>query len=290
MATNDASIDVRDWSLLGLLSILWGGSFFFNGVILQELPPFTLVFLRVTLASIVLLPLLLTYRIGFPKGSRGWLPFFAIGLFNNVLPFSLIVIGQTYIPGGLASILNATTPLFTILVMALAGEEKIACASRCRDCRRPDWRDHSRRRWQQGGRVRRRSDHRHPAVPCRRLQLWALGAGGAAPVVELACARNGDIPDAGLDRDDDACRRNCRTPLAIADAGCGHMARRDRSRCTLNLDQRKNRLCGANRQVDTQLLKDFCMLRVVHARDGAANFVTLLRHLGKSPGYLRHRP
>ena len=125
MATNDVSIDVRDWSLLGLLSILWGGSFFFNGVILQELPPFTLVFLRVTLASIVLLPLLLTYRIGFPKGSRGWLPFVAIGLFNNVLPFSLIVIGQTYIPGGLASILNATTPLFTIVVMALAGEERL---------------------------------------------------------------------------------------------------------------------------------------------------------------------
>ena len=53
------------------------------------------------------------------------MPFFAIGLFNNVLPFSLIVIGQTYIPSGLASILNATTPLFTIVVMALAGEEKL---------------------------------------------------------------------------------------------------------------------------------------------------------------------
>ena len=45
---------------------------------------------------------------------------------NNVLPFSLIVVGQTYIPGGLASILNATTPLFTVLVMAIAGEEKLS--------------------------------------------------------------------------------------------------------------------------------------------------------------------
>jgi drug/metabolite transporter (DMT)-like permease len=124
MAPSDA-MDARDWSLLVLLSILWGGSFFFNGVVLRELPPLTLVFLRVSLASIILLSLLRIYRIGFPKGRLGWAPFFAIGLLNNVLPFSLIVIGQTYIPSGLASILNATTPLFTIVVMALAGEERL---------------------------------------------------------------------------------------------------------------------------------------------------------------------
>src|SRR5947208_2488938 len=125
MPTNDASIDARDWSLLGLLSVLWGGSFFFNGVVLRELPPLTLVLLRVALASIILLPLLWVYRIDFPEGFSGWKPFFAIGLFNNVLPFSLIVAGQTYIPSGLASILNATTPLFTVVVMATAGEEEL---------------------------------------------------------------------------------------------------------------------------------------------------------------------
>ncbi|MBR1235018.1 DMT family transporter [Bradyrhizobium sp. AUGA SZCCT0182] len=125
MTANDVRIDARDWSLLGVLSILWGGSFFFNGVVLRELPPLTLVLLRVALASIILLPLLWIYRIDFPKGGSGWKPFFAIGLFNNVLPFSLIVAGQTTIPSGLASILNATTPLFTVVVMAAAGEEKL---------------------------------------------------------------------------------------------------------------------------------------------------------------------
>lgn len=125
MTADNTSIDARDWSLLGLLSILWGGSFFFNGMILKELPPLTLVFLRVTLGAVMLLPLLWLYRIRLPAGLSGWKPFFAIGLLNNVLPFSLIVIGQTYIPGGLASILNATTPLFTVVVMALAGEEKL---------------------------------------------------------------------------------------------------------------------------------------------------------------------
>ena len=82
--------------------------------------------LRVALAAIILLPGLWVYRLNFPEGFSGWKPFLAIALFNNVLPFSLIVTGQTYIPSGLASILNATTPLFTVVVMATAGEEKLS--------------------------------------------------------------------------------------------------------------------------------------------------------------------
>jgi drug/metabolite transporter (DMT)-like permease len=125
MSPNDNRIDARDWSLLAVLSILWGGSFFFNGAALRELPPLTLVFLRVVLGAAILLPLLRMQGISFPKGVAGWKPFVAIGLLNNVIPFSLIVIGQTFIPSGLASILNATTPLFTVLVMAAAKEEAL---------------------------------------------------------------------------------------------------------------------------------------------------------------------
>jgi drug/metabolite transporter (DMT)-like permease len=125
MTSSDHRIDARDWSLLGVLSVLWGGSFFFAAVSLHELPPLTVVFLRVALAAIILLPVLRIYRISVPTGLAGWQPFFALALLNNVLPFSLIVIGQTYIPSGLASVLNATTPLFTVLVMAAAGDEKL---------------------------------------------------------------------------------------------------------------------------------------------------------------------
>src|SRR5689334_14736820 len=125
MPPADTSIHSRDWTLLILLSILWGGSFFFNGIIVREVPPFTAVFLRVCLAALLLVPLLRIYGIGWPRGVSGWTPFFAIGLFNNVLPFSLIVTGQTYVPSGLASILNATTPLFTVMVMIAAGEEAL---------------------------------------------------------------------------------------------------------------------------------------------------------------------
>jgi len=125
MPPNDYRIDARDWSLLAVLSVLWGGSFFFNGAGLRELPPLTLVLLRVALGAAILLPLLRMHGIGFPKGAAGCKPFVAIGLLNNVIPFSLIVIGQTFIPSGLASILNATTPLFTVIVMAMAGEEAL---------------------------------------------------------------------------------------------------------------------------------------------------------------------
>jgi drug/metabolite transporter (DMT)-like permease len=125
MASSDQQIDARDWLLLGVLSVLWGGSFFFAGVSLRELPPLTIVFLRVALAAIILLPVLWTYRIRFPARLSDWKPFLALALLNNVLPFSLIVVGQTYIPSGLASVLNATTPLFTVLVMATAGDEKL---------------------------------------------------------------------------------------------------------------------------------------------------------------------
>lgn len=125
MTAHEHRIDARDWSLLALLSVLWGGSFFFIGVVLRELPPLTVVLLRVALAAIMLLPMLLIYRIRFPVGLAGWQPFFAVALLNNVLPFCLIVTGQTYVSSGLASILNATTPLFTVLVMAAAGDEQL---------------------------------------------------------------------------------------------------------------------------------------------------------------------
>jgi len=125
VAAKDGRIDARDGSLLAVLSVLWGGSFFFNGLALKELPPLTLVLLRVALGALFLLPLVRAYRIEFPKGIAGWKPFFAVAFFNNLLPFSLIVMGQTFIASGLASVLNATTPLFTVVVMAVAGEERL---------------------------------------------------------------------------------------------------------------------------------------------------------------------
>ncbi len=105
-----------DWVLLLILSLLWGGSFLFVGIAVRELPPFTIVLLRVAIAALALNIVLRARGIALPSDWASWAAFFGMGLLNNAIPFSLIVWGQTHIASGLAAILNATTPLFTVLV------------------------------------------------------------------------------------------------------------------------------------------------------------------------------
>ena len=119
MAGTAPAMGGREWAMLLALAAMWGGSFFFNGVALRELPPFTLVWLRVAVAAAALLLILRLLGQQMPTGSRIWAAFFGMGLLNNVVPFVLIVWGQRHIASGLASILNATTPLFTVLVAHL---------------------------------------------------------------------------------------------------------------------------------------------------------------------------
>jgi len=115
-----------EWLLLIFLSLLWGGSFFFNEILLRELRPFTLVFGRTTLAAIVLTILIYTTGKKMPSSVGVWGAFFVMGVLNNLVPFSLIVWGQQQIDSGLAAILNATTPLFSVvLAHLLTREEKL---------------------------------------------------------------------------------------------------------------------------------------------------------------------
>jgi drug/metabolite transporter (DMT)-like permease len=115
-----------EWGLLIALSLLWGGSFFFVGVAVQALPPFTIVALRVGIAAVVLHLVLRAVGLALPKGSKVWVAFLGMGFLNNLVPFSLLVWGQTQIPSGLAAILNATTPLFAVLVAhAFTRDEKL---------------------------------------------------------------------------------------------------------------------------------------------------------------------
>jgi drug/metabolite transporter (DMT)-like permease len=104
-----------EWILLLVLSALWGCSFFFFKVLVAELPPFTIVLGRVGLAALLLNLFLLIRRDPMPRSPRLWGSFIVMGILNNVVPFTLIVWGETKIASGLASILNATTPIFTVL-------------------------------------------------------------------------------------------------------------------------------------------------------------------------------
>ncbi len=105
--------------MLLALATVWGGSFFFNGIAVRELPVFTVVVSRVALAAVILLMIMRLRRERLPHDRRVWAAFFGMGLLNNAIPFSLIVWGQQHIASGVASILNASTPLFTVILAHL---------------------------------------------------------------------------------------------------------------------------------------------------------------------------
>jgi drug/metabolite transporter (DMT)-like permease len=117
------------WGLLILLGFIWGGSFFFARVAVQHVPPMTLVLFRVALAAMAL-HLVFGRMPGFYQAlSARWRELLVMGLINNAIPFTLIFAGQTKIGAGLASILNATTPLWAVLVaQVFTTDEKISTA------------------------------------------------------------------------------------------------------------------------------------------------------------------
>lgn len=127
MRAINSSMGPVEWSLLIALSVLWGGSFFFVEIAVDSFEPLTVVALRVGLAAIALNVIALVVGLSTPWDKRLWIAFLGMGLLNNVIPFSLIVWGQTYIASGLASILNATTPFFTVVAAHyLTRDEKMS--------------------------------------------------------------------------------------------------------------------------------------------------------------------
>ncbi|MCO5121535.1 MAG: DMT family transporter [Burkholderiaceae bacterium] len=123
------SMTPTQWAMLLALSVLWGGAFLFNAVAVAEIPVFTVVVARVAIAAMVLFMILRLTGRTLPTGRRAWTAFFGMGLLNNAIPFSLIVWGQQHIASGVASILNASAPLFTvILAHLLTRDEKMTGA------------------------------------------------------------------------------------------------------------------------------------------------------------------
>jgi drug/metabolite transporter (DMT)-like permease len=124
------TMGLQEWGLVLVLSVIWGGSFFFIGIAVKSLPPLTLVFLRVALAAAVLNLVVPAVGLRMPADRKTWSAFFAMGFLNNLMPFSLIVWGQTHIASGLASILNATTPVFTVIVAHFLTQDEKLTANR----------------------------------------------------------------------------------------------------------------------------------------------------------------
>lgn len=119
-----------DWIVFGSLATLWGGSFVVADVALVDLPPVTIVLGRVGLAALALNAVVLLSGRRLSTSAGAWRAFLLMGLVINAIPFALIVWGQTRIGAGLASILNATTPLFTIVAAHLLTRDERLSAGR----------------------------------------------------------------------------------------------------------------------------------------------------------------
>jgi drug/metabolite transporter (DMT)-like permease len=117
-------MNAKGWGLLLLLALLWGSSFFFYKVLVAVLPPVTVVLGRVGIAAITMNLWLLATGQSVPLSQGRWLRFLLLGFLNNVLPFILIAWGETRITSGLASILNATTPIFMVAVAHWGTEDE----------------------------------------------------------------------------------------------------------------------------------------------------------------------
>lgn len=115
------------WAQLIVLSIIWGGSFFFFALAIRELPTLTIVFARVAVGAAALWLAILALRIERPSALAIWRDLLIMGILNNAIPFSLIVWGQHEVASGLAAVINGTTPFFTVLVAnAFTSDEKLS--------------------------------------------------------------------------------------------------------------------------------------------------------------------
>ena len=107
--------------MLLFLSVIWGGSYLFVGIAVKDLSPLVIVMARVVLAAAALLPVHLLLVGPLPRDREAWTAIIGLSILNNVIPFTLIVTGQTMIASGLASVINATSPLFGVAIIAAAG-------------------------------------------------------------------------------------------------------------------------------------------------------------------------
>jgi drug/metabolite transporter (DMT)-like permease len=115
------TIPPRAWALLLALALLWGGSFLLIAVALPEVPPLTLVASRAILAAAVLWAAALALGLRAPASRAALVTLAGMGVLNNVIPFALIAWAQLHLASGVASILNATTPVWGVILGAALG-------------------------------------------------------------------------------------------------------------------------------------------------------------------------
>lgn len=115
-------MSLKNWFKFLVLGLIWGSSFFWIKIGLQEVGHFTVVFFRVFFAAIGLVLFFVITRKRLPL--QYWWIFLILGIFNVVLPFALVTWSETRISSGMASILNSTQPLATMVIAAIFIKEE----------------------------------------------------------------------------------------------------------------------------------------------------------------------
>ncbi len=118
------SMSATEWGLIVLLATLWGGSYFYNAIAIKTVSPFFIVAFRATVGAAILYLIVRLLRQRMPTGAAAWGPFFVMGFANTVVPFSLIAWAQSYVPSGFAAVLNATTPIFAVILANVLTEDE----------------------------------------------------------------------------------------------------------------------------------------------------------------------
>ncbi|WP_246504053.1 DMT family transporter [Plastoroseomonas arctica] len=109
-------IPPRAWALLLGLAVLWGGSFLFTALALRDVGPVLIVWSRVAIAAVALWAVVAALGVRLPRGRAAIVTLAGMAVLNNLIPFTLIALAQRSMPAGLASILNATTPVWGVLL------------------------------------------------------------------------------------------------------------------------------------------------------------------------------
>ncbi len=116
----------RDWLFMIVLSMIWGSAFMFIKIALRELTPFWLLYVRLIMAVVFMVGVCLLMRVSFPSGWRDWVAIGFLGVINTGFPFYLICWAQQHVDSSTASILNATSPVFAmILAHFFTDDEKL---------------------------------------------------------------------------------------------------------------------------------------------------------------------
>jgi drug/metabolite transporter (DMT)-like permease len=102
------------------LGLIWGSSFAWIKIAVEDVPPATLVAWRMTLGAIGMLLLIAAFRLRVPRGAGEWLPLVVLGAVNAAIPIFLISWGQQFVDSGTAAVLNSLTPIFSLLIAGIA--------------------------------------------------------------------------------------------------------------------------------------------------------------------------